>query len=495
MNGSKTLLDQMEELALEEEDEDGEDGGGERIFYGSGNFRDDDVHNEHYVGYDEKGYGVGIPDDEEVGETYGVENDEGDPTILEPLYEASEDNTLSYDEDEEIEAFTLGHNSHLSMGSHGMLSSLPNERLARGESGQFSLPPQGRAENSSLQDPTLAARQEARRRITISGPKTPYPAGLEEDSPMRSSRRRNLYRPSLTGSLADSSVSSDGNESARSRPSPRLRQPTVFASNRLSTRRGTIKREASDSEHDSLSAAVDRLTESNNDWDNAVAAAAVVAAASQAPAKRSLIQFGKGDHVLVMLTLLNITNQLDDKETFTADPVNCFGYPAGEGSNEVQRHGPYKFVLCQVQTVHFDEDERYYTVTRMDSGSEQRADPGWMEPIRDPRAIESAMRAAQRTLREKYAPKADKSGRLLWLATSPMRLFTLKVLPFYTQAKKSTKRLMENIMHGKNGYELRFRCTAINLLVLCSLIYLFIDVVALAFLPPETDLAVSVVAS
>ena len=43
------------------------------------------------------------------------------------------------------------------------------------------------------------------------------------------------------------------------------------------------------------------------------AAAAVVAATTQAPAKRGHVQWGQHDHVLVMLTLLNITNHSDDK--------------------------------------------------------------------------------------------------------------------------------------------------------------------------------------
>lgn len=478
MSVSKTVLDQMEELAFDEEEED--DGG--RIYddFSLSNAVDDEKV------YDDIIYGGSNLDNVDHG---GVH-----PVTLEPLHETSEDNTLEY-EDEDIEYYDSRRDSLLSMESHEMLSSLSNYGLAVGESEQSSLPSCGKARNRSWQGPPVAAKHEARRRITISGPKIRYPAGPEEDSPMRSSRRRNLYRPSMGGPLVDSSVSSEGNESSRSRPSPRLRQPTVFSNNPLTNRRVTIRREGSENEHDPLSAAVDRLTESNNDWDNAVAAAAVVAASTQSPAKRSLIQFGRGDYVLVMLTLLNITNQSDDKETFTSDPVNSFGYPAGEGATELQRHGPYKYVLCQVQKVHFDEDERYYTVTRIDSGSEQRADPGWMEPIQDPRAIESAVRAAQRTHRQRDIPKADNSDRLLWLATSPLRLFKMKVLPFYQQARLSMKWLTKNIMHGEDGYVLRFRCTAINFLVLCSLIYLFIDVIALAFLPPETDYAISILAS
>ena len=482
MSGLPTVLDQMEELALEE-DETEEDG----------TLRMDDPYDEAFMQYDIMGYGE-VPRDFEandfennVGTIYDdAAHDEGEALALDLLYEVSEDNTQRYDEDGATEIATHTQGNQLMMGWKRKSAPLPNSNFTGDASELSSLLSQQKGEKVHPAD----TRQATPRRITISGPYS----GSEGDSPMRSSRRRNLYRPSLAGSASDSTVTSEGNERTRTRPTPKSRNATVFAVSRLSTRRGTVKREISN-EQDTLMDAVNRFTENSNDWENVAAAAAVVAASSQTPTKRGLVQFGRGDHVLVMLTLLNITNQFDDKDMFSTDPVNCFGYSVGEGTNEAQRHGPYKYVLCQVQTVHFDEDERYYTVTRMDTGSDQRADPGWMEPIKDLWAIENAMSAAQRTPRSQDAPKADKSGRLFWLAMSQMRLFALKALHFYKSARKSVKVLVENVVHGKDGYEMRFRCTAINLLVLCSLIYLFIDAVVLAFLSTDSDYAVTVVAS
>lgn len=46
-----------------------------------------------------------------------------------------------------------------------------------------------------------------------------------------------------------------------------------------------------------------------------------------------------------------------------------------------EESGPYEYLLAVVKTVHFKENLPFYTVTRMDSGEDQRADIGefcWM---------------------------------------------------------------------------------------------------------------------
>ncbi|KAL3905401.1 MAG: hypothetical protein SGILL_009693, partial [Bacillariaceae sp.] len=153
-----------------------------------------------------------------------------------------------------------------------------------------------------------------------------------------------------------------------------------------------------------LDSAIDTLRnqDSNNEWEN-VAAAVTVVAAGEAGASASKsqhnIKFAVDDMVLVFLTLLNVTNMEDPKDTFTVAPVNKYGFPAGEGRLESEKSGPYTFVLCRVTHVHFDEDDRYYTVERTDTGTQQRADSGWMEPLLDPIGIQSAIQAAKKTVR------------------------------------------------------------------------------------------------
>jgi len=88
------------------------------------------------------------------------------------------------------------------------------------------------------------------------------------------------------------------------------------------------------------------------------------------------IQFAVGETALVLLTLLNVTNTQDPRDTFTVAPVNKLGFPQSEGRTDEEKAGPYLFVLATVNRVHFDEDDRYYTIVRADTGTEQRADSG-----------------------------------------------------------------------------------------------------------------------
>ena len=59
-----------------------------------------------------------------------------------------------------------------------------------------------------------------------------------------------------------------------------------------------------------------------------------------------------------------------------ANLVNRWGYPSGGGVTPEERRGPYIYVLATVKKVHFEEDAEYYTVTRADTGLDQRADAG-----------------------------------------------------------------------------------------------------------------------
>jgi len=281
-----------------------------------------------------------------------------------------------------------------------------------------------------------------------------------------------------------------------------LRQRTTFL-NRFST---TARTDSSrlDGTPASMVDAVHRLnSHQSGDFEHVAAAAAVVAASAQ-PSTKRVIQFGRGDHVLVMLTLLGMADQdSENKGSYTIDPVNKLGYPHGKGKTEAQKQGPFLYVLCQVTQVHFDEDERYYTVRRCDTGKEQRADPGYMEPIRDEAALEVALRAAERTERAHEAKllhgEEDDGPKSLWQRGSDacsmfwMRAVLQRVVPFYTKSRNSAKTFVAHMMHGDHGFAINFRCSSINLLVLCSLIFLFLDVVTLTFFSDEWDRPAAIV--
>lgn len=250
----------------------------------------------------------------------------------------------------------------------------------------------------------------------------------------------------------------------------------------------------------SLNNAIDILSnqEGNSEWENVAAAVTVVAASEQGGSSKSRhISFAVNDTVLVFLTLLNVTNLEDPKDTFTIAPVNKYGYPAGEGRTDDEGKSPYTFVLCTVKHVHFDEDDRYYTVERADTGTEQRADSGWMEPLKDPFGIEAASRAAKRTVRstqDKPDEGLDEAGifhacmdMAIDILSWPHDFFVSILLPFYKRLRGALKRLVTQLLYGDAPFSCKLRITGINMLVLCSMAFLFLEVITLGFLPADVD--------
>jgi hypothetical protein len=96
---------------------------------------------------------------------------------------------------------------------------------------------------------------------------------------------------------------------------------------------------------------------------SAAAAAAVVQ--EQDKAWATYRRYRVGDSVLVCNT-----------QSRYANLVNRCGYPSGGGVTPEEQRGPYIYVLATVKKVHFEEDAEYYTVTRADTGLDQRADAG-----------------------------------------------------------------------------------------------------------------------
>lgn len=254
----------------------------------------------------------------------------------------------------------------------------------------------------------------------------------------------------------------------------------------------------------SMKDAVDRLgSTSTNEWENVAAAAAVVAATTNTKRTGAAVQFTQGDHALVMLNILNVTSQGNaDKSQFTIQPVNRHGYPAGQG-HDLSKEGPHQYVLCVVKNVHFDEDERYYTVRRMDCQMELRADPGWMAPIRDPDGLSAAYAAAHWTeeYQAEHLAAQSEERQNLWLrCCGSVRMALVwpaymvsRAVPVLREFRARLKLVTRQLIHGEPGFGCRWRCTGINFLVMCSLVYLFLDVLSLAFLPAEYDRSIAIV--
>jgi hypothetical protein len=229
--------------------------------------------------------------------------------------------------------------------------------------------------------------------------------------------------------------------------------------------------------------------------------------------------FNVNNKVLVHLTLLNMANNDElTKDTYTTSAVNKFGYPNREGKrssteksdhhNQEKFHGPFMFILCEIKQVHFDESERYYTVHRYDTGIDQRANPGWMEPISDPIAISAALNATKYGTQNKNNINPSPligDGREVgdddddddddddgWLIKLQI-YWTLTIRPFHQRLRIATKIILTELLHGKRPFSCKIRVTGINLLVLCSIIFLFLEVVNLAWLSPSYDDEVAIV--
>lgn len=242
--------------------------------------------------------------------------------------------------------------------------------------------------------------------------------------------------------------------------------------------------------------AVSRLGNTTNDFEQAAAAAAFVAATS-GPKSRGAGLFSKGNYCLVMLTLLGISDRDGQRDLYTIDPVNVHGYPRGEGKTDQQRHGPFMFVLCVVTQVHFDEDERYYTVRRCDTGVKQRADPGFLEPITDAEAISAASRAAKRNKRNmkdgQESVVAETPSWFTRTSRSALEWWYGRFMPTYIRKRDAVKSRVMSFLDGDPGYGLNLHFSGVNFLVLCSFVFLFDDVVSLAFAPPELDRTTSII--
>ena len=338
-----------------------------------------------------------------------------------------------------------------------------------------------------------------------------------EASGRSSKRRSNFYRQSIvipegnSGSESDVYSSAGLDSSVNSSTSPRrlgrMMSRAAMLNSRRSSRRSS-NRSVMTGDNSSatsgsnntidIATAVDRLESSvdmeGTNWEHTVAAAQVVAASAPGT-KRQTKQYTADEHVLVLLNLLNLQNHgVDDPADFTISPVNELGYPRGKGRTEIQKQGPFSYLICTVTVVHFDEDERYYTVRRGDTGSEQRADPSVMRPVSDEAVIEMAFKAAKRTRRhdaELSARGVEERGPLEKYLRAvrewPVRFYRKKLVPWYCTTRARVKVVSAHLLHGDTGYAFKMQLTGINFLVVCSFIYLFNDVFTLSFLPSSWD--------
>jgi len=470
--GGDALLDRMEHIT-EEEEEDMEDRSMDHAHYPPVLFcRDDD---------DVSAASFGDEEYEQVKASRGFQWANSREEISENMSHNSQDYNISSHFDslseESTPSLTAGATKRSSFSG-------PTRRRSSASRRSFnSLYSAG--SGSFASDPSL---QMAKRRGTVSASESDDEgSGHSRLTRQNSVRRKSVnIKPVVTGNF-----SMDDNEhfSAASSGIMKIgmgRKASRRTSHSISNRHS----KSSSQNFDSFDTALSSLGQtSNSEWENVAAAAAVVAAGVGAGSKNlSNLQFAVGEKVLVFLNIMNHTNSVDPQEAFTVQPVNKFGYPRGQGGNFEEQQGPFVYVLATVQKVHFDEDIKYYTVARADTGTLQRADTAWMEQCKSPEGIESALRAARETSWSMAdVKKTNKESmsfeRLVAFISWPIRFHKNKLVPFYRKFRSELKELASSLLFGDSPFSCSLRCTGINLLVICSFIYLFLETATLAFFP------------
>lgn len=124
----------------------------------------------------------------------------------------------------------------------------------------------------------------------------------------------------------------------------------------------------------------------------------------------------------------------------------------------------------------------------------------WMELLRNREGQEAALAAAKQTgrlqQRDKEAKESKKSSLLVWLRNVfmwPGQFAKTSLIPFYQKGRKASKEQISHMLYGDSPFACNFRVTGVNLLVLCSTWYLFVEVIRHAFLPASWDYSLTVV--
>lgn len=122
-----------------------------------------------------------------------------------------------------------------------------------------------------------------------------------------------------------------------------------------------------------------------------------------------------------------------------------------------------------------------------------------MEPLTDYHGIEAASKAALETGRstgDRPPSLREKEGVSAFLASKvsvPVNFVKDDVFPWYQNTRATVKQQVRHILWGDAPFYCHFRMTGVNILVLCSVIYMFFEVTALAFFPASWDYGVAMV--
>ena len=221
----------------------------------------------------------------------------------------------------------------------------------------------------------------------------------------------------------------------------------------------------------------------------------------------------------------NETNNNNNNNNSNYLLVNKHGYLKGEGIIPEETIGPYLYVLTKIVMIRYEEHEVFWTVRRQDNGEEMRGDACYMEPIPTENGLIAALRAARRNKKGSgggggefggdycdvdellLLDSIDRDGTDVHKHATRFNMIRTIIVNFFCilcccpifclwevwLMVKETDTYFAILHHGKlflNGiepYKISFRITSVNYIVLCSIWYLFIDQIRLAFIPYTAD--------
>jgi hypothetical protein len=176
-------------------------------------------------------------------------------------------------------------------------------------------------------------------------------------------------------------------------------------------------------------------------------------------------------------------------------------------------------VLATVKQMHFEEINVYYTVTRCDTGADQRADNDFMEPLRSNRGEMAALRAAtESSARQQRGSLFLEGGGglseqesiqtleipgkfsqclqnacyvlllpFLWVSDGLRSIWLSCLAHLLSPCFSFYRRQATLFLFGREPYICRMRWTMVNFVVVCSTWFMFSDQLRLAFFPPSAD--------
>jgi len=227
-------------------------------------------------------------------------------------------------------------------------------------------------------------------------------------------------------------------------------------------------------------------------------------------------RFGVNDFVLITnhdIPLQHNNNSTHSQNHNHNQPqlVNRYGYPEDYTNSTNtstplkthERRGPYIYLIARVISIHYGENIQYYTVKRYDGQCiEQRSDVQYMELLNDTNGIDAAIYTAQKS--NKVDDEVDfgtsfnnqYTGLLcLQPCISSITSCTKSIHTTYKKIYSKTKKQMDSCLNGNRPYGISCRFTSVNFFVLCSIWYLYIDQLRLAFMPHSADYACAVLSA